>query len=435
MKFVKSIFTSFLSNMFGLIVSLLTVVVTARALSTSGNGIYNFSMVFIGLAGVVFGFGIYASNVYFIGKDRENINNVLGINFLVLMLAFLGNIILLALDLKFHFAFLKVLDGWSLYIVIFTVPMYILKTSLYYILLGIEEVTRFNKMNMLDKAVSLALLLAVLVVTKSTTIALLANLIAAVIMVVVIMVILFVEKGYRISFDKNITKGMFRYGFKSLIGNAIQNINYRLDVLITAAYLTSTAVGIYTKASNLGETIWRVSGSVGIVVLPYSANTKDKYSMTDFINKIIRITFAVIIIFSVSLTIICRPLIIFVLSKKFAGSVEPFRLLIPGISIYAIYNILNSYFAGSGMVEKNIIASGIAAVITVVLDFTLIPIYGIDGAAVTSSIAYTVCTIISLYFYVKHTNSKITDILIIKKSDIIEIKTKLKSFRKAKLAN
>lgn len=434
MKFAKSIVTSFLSNMFGLFVSFLTIVVTARILGPGGNGVFNLGMVVIGTAGIVFGFGIQASNVYFIGKDRKNINPVLGVNFLVMLAAFIGMFIVYMLHLRFNFPFFKGLSGWSLILVMFTVPFYIIKTSLYFVLLGIEEVTKYNKLTMFDKTVTFALLVVFLFIFKSPALLIVSNFIATCLMVCTICYILFIEKNYGISFNKRIFRGMMSYGIKSQLGNAIQNINYRLDVFVTAAYLNPTAVGLYTKASTLGETMWRVSGSVGIVILPYTANSEDTNQRTEFINKVIRVTFAFILICAIVLTLICKPLIILVLTNKFAGSVTPFKLIIPGISIFAINNILNSYFAGSGMVGKNIIASGIAAVITVILDFTLIPIYGINGAAVTSSISYTVCTIVSLYFYTKHTGSNIFDVLILKKSDLIEIKSKLSKFKKIKSA-
>lgn len=434
MKFAKSIATSFLSNMFGLFVSFLTIVVTARILGPGGNGIFNFGMVFIGTAGIVFGFGIQASNVYFIGRDRKDINPILGVNFLIMLLAFIGMFFVYLLQLKFHFSFIRVLSGRSLILVMLTVPFYIIKTSLYYVLLGIEEVTKYNKMTMLDKACTFLLLFVFIFIFRSAELLIISNFIATCLMVAIICYILFVQKRYGISFDKAIFKNMMKYGIKSQLGNAIQNINYRLDVFVTGAYLNTAAVGLYTKASTLGETMWRVSGSVGIVVLPYTANSKDTSQRTLFINKVIRVTFAFILICAIALTLICKPLIILVLSKKFAGSVMPFKLIIPGISIFAINNILNSYFAGSGMVGKNIIASGIAAVITVILDFTLIPIYGINGAAITSSISYTVCTIVSLYFYTKHTGSNLFDVLILKKSDLIEIKSKLLTLKKRKSA-
>jgi O-antigen/teichoic acid export membrane protein len=179
--------------------------------------------------------------------------------------------------------------------------------------------------------------------------------------------------------------------------------------------------------------MWKVSGSVGTVVLPVAANSKDKYGMKDFINKVVRVTFAFVLLCAIILTIISKPFIVGIFGRKYLGSVTPFMLIIPGISVFAINNVLGNFFAGVGLIGKNIIASSVAGVITVILDFTLIPIIGINGAALTSSISYTVCTGISLYFYMKLTGSRLRDILIIKKSDIAEIKRRLYKFRKVKV--
>jgi O-antigen/teichoic acid export membrane protein len=434
MKFVKSILTSFAANMFGLFVSFLTIVVTARLLGQSGNGVWGIATTFIGTAGILFGFGIHASNVYLMGKDRGNVNNILGVNFVIMLFALAGMVLIFVLNLFFHFPFFQGLYGWTLVLVLCTVPLYVIKTSLYYMLLGTEEVIEYNKIMMLDKAVAFALLTVFIFIFKSAEYIILSNFVAVCIMICRVSYILFVKKGFRVSFDKSTFKEMFSYGFKSQIGNLIQNINYRLDVFVCNSFLSLAQVGLYTKATNLGETMWRVSGSVGIVVLPYAANSKDSAKTNEFMNKVIRVTFAFVIICALILTAISKPLIVMFLSKEFLGSVTPFMLIIPGISIFAINNILNSYFAGSGLIEKNIIASGVAGVITIILDFTLIPIFGINGAAITSSISYTVCTIISLYFYTKHTQSKLIDVLLIKRADIEEIKTKLRSRKKLKSA-
>lgn len=411
--------------MLGLFMSFLTIVVTARVLGPGGNGVFNLGMVVIGTMGIIFGFGIQASNVYLIGKDRKNINPVLGVNFLIMLVSLVGILIVYFLNLKFHFAFFNGLYGWVLFLVLLTVPFYTIKTSLSYILLGIEEVIEYNKITMLDKIVTFTLLTIFLFAFRSAQLIIVSNFISVCIIILRVSYILFIKKKFGISMNKRVLKEMLSYGMKSQMANAIQSINYRLDVFVTAAYLTPTAVGLYSKASSLGETLWRVSGSVGIVVLPYSANSKDPSKMNEFINKVIRITFAFILTCAVILTLISRPLIIFVLSRKFEGSVMPFMLIIPGICIFAINNIVGNYFVGCGLISKNVIASGIAGVITIILDFTLIPRYGINGAALTSSISYTVCTIIGLYFYTKHTGSKLYDVLIMKKSDVVEIKQRL----------
>lgn len=424
--------TSFLSNMFGVFIQFLTIIVTARILGPSGNGIWSLALNVIASSLIVFGLGIPAANVYFIGNNRKNVNSVIGVNFLVTFISAIGALLVYFLDLKYNFSFFKGLEGWSLILIMITIPFTVIKTSLYYVLLSLEEVTNYNKITMIDRTVSFILLFVFIFTFRSAKWIIVSNLIASVIMFLWISYILFKNKGYRILFDFKMFKSMMKYGCKAQLGNAVQYINYRLDVFVTAAYMNTYSLGLYTKASSLGETLWKVSQSVGTVVLPYAANSKDKNVMTEFINKVIRVTFAFILICAIGLTIISKPLILIILSSKFLGSVVPFMLLIPGISIFAVNNIVGNYFSGIGLIEKNIIASAISGVITVILDFTLIPRYGINGAAITSSISYSVCTIISLYFYKRHTGSKLGDILIIKKSDLLEIKAKLYKFKKVK---
>jgi stage V sporulation protein B len=433
MKFVRSTITTFLTNIFVFLISLLTTIVTARILGPSGRGIWGIANATIAFSMIIFGLGIPAANVYFIGKDRKNINSILGINFLIMLFAAFGLAILYMLNLKFNFSFFKGLYGWVLILVLATVPFMVIKTSLYNVFLGIEEVGKFNKITMLDRTISFGLLFVFIFIFRSAEWIIVSNFIAVCTMVLITSYILIVKKGYRIAINKETLKGMLKYGMKAQLGNLIQNINYRLDVFVTNMYLNPVAVGLYSSATSLAETMWKVSGSVGTVVWPVAANAKDRNKMTDFINKVIRVTFTFILICAIGLTAISKPLIIFALGKKFQGSVIPFMLIIPGISIFAINNILASYFAGSGLIEKNIIASTISGVITIILDFTLIPLMGISGASLTSSISYTVCTLISLYFYVKLTGSKLSDILIIRKSDIAEIKARLYKFRKVKV--
>lgn len=432
MKFLRSTLSSFINNVFGVFLSFLTIVVTARILGPSGNGIWGVSTVVISLSVIIFGFGIPSSNVFFIGRNRKDINSVLGVNFLVMLVSAVCITVVYFINLKFHFKFFRGMDSLTLIIVFVTIPFSIIKASLYYVYLGVEKVTKYNKINMLDKFVTFVLLYVFVFAFRSAKWVIVSNFLSVIFMIGFVSCQLFIKDGYRISFNKELLKEMLKYGSKVQVGNLVQNINYRLDVLITATYCTPADVGLYGKATQLGETMWKVSGSVGTVVLPYSANSKDRNAMTSFLNKVTRITFGIIIVCALILTAICKPLILFVLGKNYAGSVMPFILIIPGICVFSINNILGNYFAGIGQVEKNVIASTISSVITVVLDLTLIPKIGINGASITSSISYTVCTIIVLYFYIKQTGSKLSDVLIIKKSDLDEIKLRLYQFKKVK---
>ena len=96
--------------------------------------------------------------------------------------------------------------------------------------------------------------------------------------------------------------------------------------------------------------------------------------------------------------------------------------VLPGISIFSIASILASYLAGVGLIEKNIYASIVSGIVTVILDIYLIPRIGINGASIATSLSYIVGTLMTIWFYIRDTQARWQDIIILKGSDIAQIK-------------
>ena len=70
-----------------------------------------------------------------------------------------------------------------------------------------------------------------------------------------------------------------------------------------------------------------------------------------------------------------------------------------GIAVRAGGKVLTNEIAGRGYAHYNSINSGLALLITLLLDVLLIPRYGILGAALASSIAYAFNLVTALVFY------------------------------------
>jgi Na+-driven multidrug efflux pump len=61
--------------------------------------------------------------------------------------------------------------------------------------------------------------------------------------------------------------------------------------------------------------------------------------------------------------------------------------------------VLTNEIAGRGYPQYNSINSGLGLVLTVILDLLLIPGYGVLGAAIASSVAYTAIFSVAVGFY------------------------------------
>ncbi|MFL0246910.1 flippase [Candidatus Clostridium stratigraminis] len=426
MKFLKSAIITFTSNIAILIISFAITIVTSRVLGTTGKGIVSVGNNINSFALIILGFGMTSSNIYFAGKDKKKINEILGSNIVVTIISVFILICLYILNHFYSLDFLfKGLDLKIIGVVLITIPITNLKSAFINLLLGLQKIETYNKLNIFDRFLTFILLLIFILPTKSSYWVLVSNLIASLILLVVLSIIIFIKYNNKVTFSLKLFSNMMKYGIKAQVGNAIQILNYRLDIFIIQYFLTLSDVGIYSNAVVLGETMWRVSSSIATVVLPITANSGNKLEMTGFINKVTRVTFTIILIGSIILGVISKPLMSILFNKEFASGAVALMLLVPGISIFSVCNILSNYMAGIGKIENNIIASSVGCVITVIFDIILIPKIGINGASIATSISYIVSTIITVYFYIRITGSKVRDLLVVNKKDIIEIKNKI----------
>jgi O-antigen/teichoic acid export membrane protein len=81
--------------------------------------------------------------------------------------------------------------------------------------------------------------------------------------------------------------------------------------------------------------------------------------------------------------------IYFAFGPKFHSAIGPMLVLLPGIWFLGMGIVIQGDLAGRGRPGLSSTLAGIAAVVTVALDFALIPPLGVYGGAIASVAAYT----------------------------------------------
>ncbi len=101
---------------------------------------------------------------------------------------------------------------------------------------------------------------------------------------------------------------------------------------------------------------------------------------------------------AVVLAIVGPELMALVYGEEFRDSAGPLRLLLPGLVAWTCGNIASGALGGLGRPGRTSIAQGVGVVVTVVGLVLTLPRYGIDGAALTSTLSYLTVTGLNLYF-------------------------------------
>ena len=409
-------------------------IILARVLGPGGKGIYALIVLVPALMLKLGSLGIEAANVYLAGSKQYGIKDIISNSLFCSIL--LSSILISLFFGVFHLEiFQNFLDSnqinpFYLWLVVLTVPFSLLSGFLISIFLGKEKIIIYNKINIFQAISQLIAITVFVVILKQGVLGAVISYVLGIIGLALV-VILFITKFTKItfSFNRKLLKDSTKYGLKAYFGNLTQFLNYRLDMLLVAAFLTPASVGFYSIAVGIAERLWMLPGAIATVLFPRISSLKDTEA-NNLTPRIARHTFLIIFIFSLILALIAKPLIKILFGSVFLPSVMPLIILLPGIIALGGCKILTADLAGRGKPQFGTYAAFASLVVNIPLNLWLIPKWGISGAAFASSTAYITATLMVMVAFVKISNTSWVTILLFNRYDFQDYKNLLIKLRK-----
>lgn len=419
-KFIGDTSITFITRILQLIIGIGTSVIIARALGPYGKGIYSLAILLPGILITFLNFGINTASIYYIGKKKYPLKEILGVDIISSILISVFSI-LIGLIIIFYFGdklFPSIARGY-LMLSLSLPPFQFLSMFILDILLGLQKIKKYNFIQLIQ---SLIFLSFVFVFFASSNLVIKTAIISEFLAVFIICIYLFfvIKKevgGITLSLNKNLIKDIFSYGIKVYLATIFSFLHYRIGHLLLNIFLNPFAVGLYSVAVGISEKIWLISQSAGTILFPRVSSETDKENLNKFTPIVCRNVLFITTLLTIFLFIIGRPLIIFLYSKQFFGSLAPFQILLIGAITISGWRILANDLYGRGKPLLNTYITGGAVTSNIILNTILIPKLGINGAAWASSISYSIALIVIAIIYCKISRNNIIDTIFIKKSD------------------
>jgi O-antigen/teichoic acid export membrane protein len=221
-------------------------------------------------------------------------------------------------------------------------------------------------------------------------------------------------------------KEMLAYGIREHIGLVAQKINLRLDIVIMGMILSADMIGYYSIAVLFAELMWYLPNAIGVFLFPVISSNKNIKESYKKVTSIHRISMVLLLILSIFLFLFVEYPIVFLFGSDFIITVQVVKLLLIGTLSLSSAKIITKYFSGIGKPFINSKATILGAIFNVLGLSILLPIYGIVGAAIATSISYTVIALYLIFTFLNQSNNKITlkDLFIPSNEDIKLIKLK-----------
>ncbi|TWI85662.1 O-antigen/teichoic acid export membrane protein [Lacibacter cauensis] len=211
-------------------------------------------------------------------------------------------------------------------------------------------------------------------------------------------------------------KPFFSFAFIAVVTNSMTFLMYRIDYWFVNKYCGDDELGNYIQACKLAQLFFIVPSILAGVVFPMTASGR-KEEMNQKMQLLSR---GLILFYSVAcmfLLVTGAWLFPFVFGPTFQKMYLPFILLAPAILSYSVIHLLAAYYSGKKVLRVNLTGNILALTVIVLGDWLVIPVYGIAGAAMVSSVGYLCYMSYMLLAHAKEYNSRFVDFLLFRKSD------------------
>ncbi len=325
-----------------------------------------------------------------------------------------------------------------LYLALFSVPVLMFEGSIAAVLAGNQRQPEVNFLRVLEKGCYMVALVGLVWVVRTGLLgAMIATLASLVVGAVIGLALLRRLPSGRARVRTDLVPEIVRFGSVLYIGNLAMSLNYRLDALIVFSFLHSAPAGYYAIAVMLAEMVQYLPDTASSILFPSVSGDIDGAGQRT--TRLTRVLGFILFVSCLGLCAVAWPVIYYIFGADFAPAYLAMVLLLPGMILLGLARIVVADIAGRGFPQYGTISAWIALVATLLLDFLLIPGpftiagvhvpalgWGINGAAVASSVAYTISFVILTLSYRRLTGIGLREMYLPRTAELREMTNRLR---------
>jgi O-antigen/teichoic acid export membrane protein len=205
---------------------------------------------------------------------------------------------------------------------------------------------------------------------------------------------------------------MLRFGLRGLLGTVSLIDSLRLDQVVLALFLAPAALGLYVVALAFTNLPRFVAQSVGMVVYPSVASRADETSARRSVWAFFWATGAMSVAIVAPLLLAAGRLVPLFFGDEFRDAVRVTQILLPGMLFSGMGRVLSDALKGRGHP-----AAGTLAEVTTWLWLApalgvAVPLWGVNGVAVSMSSSYAVSLGVLLALAAAHGEARLPAALV-----------------------
>jgi stage V sporulation protein B len=188
--------------------------------------------------------------------------------------------------------------------------------------------------------------------------------------------------------DKLAVRATTVFGFYIVLSSSIGFLNAQIGNILIGYYLNPSEVGIYAVAVMLAQVLTLIPSAVQQVTAPMTAtlySKRDIQGVRHLFHSTLKKSLIISLIIALAIAIAAPAIITIIFTEAYASSYVPLLILLVGYAIGASYGAVGATLSSIGKVKTIFRISGICAIFNIILTILLVPVIGINGAALATT--------------------------------------------------
>jgi O-antigen/teichoic acid export membrane protein len=406
--FVRKVLETFATRILLIGIGLVTGVIVARILGPEKRGLFAVAGA-ISAIGVQFGnLGLHSANAYAVSRNRDLLPELLA-NSLVVSLAVGvagGAITWTVFGLRPDLA---PIPGVLLALVLASIPISLAYLLVQNLLLGIQEVRTFNKVELSTRIVTVGLIVLVIISRRvSPETVFVAGLIAGAANLAWILRHLrpFLPRRPAVSWP--LLRENIGYGLKAYLACFFAFMVTKFDLLMVQYMLGSEQTGYYSIAVSMADLIYLLPMVIGAILFPKLSAMETRDEKWTLARRTTLVSGLLMVGLGAVAVPLAKPAIHLLFGSPFLPATAPFVVLAVAMIFLGANTMLSQFHASTGFPWFAVHVWIVATLINVGLNLFLIPVHGITGAAAASLACY-LGVLVAQYLYAIRASGRISD--------------------------
>lgn len=198
-----------------------------------------------------------------------------------------------------------------------------------------------------------------------------------------------VEYKFSIPEELKLVKKMIFFAVPVTVTALAEMLIFAISTFVIGKLLGDTYTGYFGAADPISRFPLIISTSLATTILPAVSTvftTKNQNLLSKYVSQSYRYSMAVIVPICVGITLFATP-ILQITFPRFLAAAPALSILVIGMTFYSLFAISSSIVQGIGNPRVPMYALVVGAILTFVLNWYIVPIYGITGGAIATTIA------------------------------------------------